>query len=58
VGEHPEVTRTLWPAAVPLVLAVKPSQIVWTFPPEPESPWEAAERLRGTNRQNARHPGA
>ena len=37
-GEHPEFKRTLWRADVPDVLAVKPSQIVWTPPPEPESP--------------------
>ena len=57
-GEHPECTRTLWQADIPLVLAVKPSQVVWTFPPEPESPWEAADRLRWGKRQNAQHPGA
>ena len=57
-GEHPEFTRRLWQAEVPLVLAVKPSQIVWTFPPEPASPWEAAERLRWGKRHNAQHPGA
>ena len=37
-GEHPEFKRTMWRADVPYVLAVKPSQIVWTPPPEPESP--------------------
>jgi len=57
-GEHPEFTRTLWQADIPLVLAVKPSQVVWTFPPEPESPWEAADRLRWGKQQNAQHPGA
>lgn len=57
-GEHPEFTSTLWKAEVPLVLAVKPSQIVWAFPPDPASPWEAADRLRWGKRQNARHPGA
>src|SRR5712692_5378237 len=45
-GEHPEFKRTMWRADVPYVLAVKPSQVVWTSPPEPESPWEAADRLR------------
>lgn len=57
-GEHPEFTRTLWPADLPFVLAVKPSQIVWTPPPEPESPWEAADRLRWGVRNDAEHPGA
>src|SRR5215467_12888940 len=56
-GEHPEFTRTLWQADIPFVLAVKPSEVVWTAPPEPESPWEAADRLRWGNRQNSRHPG-
>jgi hypothetical protein len=37
-GDHREFTSTLWQAEGPLVLAIKPSQIVWTFPPEPESP--------------------
>src|SRR5712691_2475481 len=36
-GAHPECTRTLWQADIPLVLAVKPSAIVWTPPPEPAS---------------------
>ena len=40
------------------MLAVTPSQVVWTPAPEPESPGEAAPRLRGRARQNARHPGA
>jgi SRSO17 transposase len=57
-GEHPEFTQTMWQADVPYVLAVKPSQVVWTPPPEPESPWEAAHRLRWRARHNARHPGA
>jgi hypothetical protein len=57
-GEHPEFTRTMWQADSPFVLAVKPSEVVWTPPPEPESPWEAADRLRWDTRQNARHPGA
>jgi hypothetical protein len=56
-GEHPEFTRTMWQADIPLVLAVKPSQVVWTAPPEPESPWEAADRLRWGTRQNPQHPG-
>lgn len=56
-GEHPEFTRTMWQADIPFVLAVKPSEVVWTLPPEPESPWEAADRLRWGNRQNPRHPG-
>jgi hypothetical protein len=47
----------MWRAAIPFVLAVKPSAVVWTPPPEPESPWEAADRLRWGNRQNPRHPG-
>jgi hypothetical protein len=57
-GEHPEFTRTLWQADIPCVLAVKPSEVVWTPPPEPESPWEAADRLRWGPRNDARHPGA
>src|SRR5713101_2616921 len=57
-GEHPEFTRTLWQADIPFVLAVKPAEIVWTPPPEPESPWEAADRLRWALRNDARHPGA
>lgn len=57
-GEHPEFTRTLWQADIPFVLAVKPSEVVWTLPPEPESPWEAADRLRWGQRHNAQHPGA
>jgi hypothetical protein len=40
------------------VLAIKPSQVVWTPPPEPESPWEAADRLRWGERNDADHPGA
>jgi DDE superfamily endonuclease len=56
--EHPEFTSTLCQAEIPLVLAIKPSQVVWTFPPEPESPFEAANRLRWGKRQNARRPGA
>jgi len=40
------------------VLAVKPSQIVWTSPPQPESPWEAADRLRWALTNDAQHPGA
>jgi len=57
-GEHPEFTRTLWQADIPLVLAIKPSQIVWTLPPAPESPWEAADRLRWDQKNDAQHPGA
>ena len=57
-GEHPQFTQTLWQADVPFVLAVKPSQIVWTLPPEPESPWEAADRLRWGAHNDAEHPGA
>jgi DDE superfamily endonuclease len=57
-GEHPEFTRTLWQAEVPMVLAIKPSEIVWTPPPEPESPWEAADRLRWGSTNDAQHPGA
>jgi SRSO17 transposase len=55
-GEHPEFTSTLWQAEIPLVLAIKPSQVVWT--PAPASPFEAAQRLRWRARQDARHPGA
>lgn len=60
-GEHPEFKRTMWQADIPSVLAVKPSQvvwIVWTPPPEPESPWEAADRLRWEQRHDAQRPGA
>jgi DDE superfamily endonuclease len=57
-GEHPEFTRTLWQADIPLVLAVKPSEIVWTPPPEPASPWEAADRLRWGPTNDAQRPGA
>jgi SRSO17 transposase len=57
-GEHPEFKRTMWRADVPYVLAVKPSQVVWTPPPEPESPWEAADRLRWGQGHDAQHPGA
>jgi len=57
-GEHPEFKRTMWRADVPYVLAVKPSQIVWTSPPEPESPWEAADRLRWDLTNDAQQPGA
>ena len=61
-GEHPEFTRTMWQADIPYVLAIKPSQVVWTPPPEPESPWavlwEAADRLRWTARNDAERPGA
>jgi SRSO17 transposase len=57
-GEHPEFKRTMWRADVPYVLAVKPSQVVWTSPPEPESPWEAADRLRWGQHNDAQHPGA
>jgi len=55
-GEHPEFTRTMWRADIPYVLALKPAHIVWT--PEPESPWEAAERLRWGPSHDAQHPGA
>jgi hypothetical protein len=57
-GEHPEFTRTLWQADVPFVLAVKPSEVVWTLPPEPASPWEAADRLRWGPTNDAQQPGA
>jgi SRSO17 transposase len=57
-GEHPEFTRTLWPADSPFVLAVTPAAVVCTLPPEPASPWEAADRLRWGPRDDARHPGA
>jgi len=57
-GEHPDFTRTLWHAEIPLVLAIKPSPVVWTLPPEPESPWDAADRLRWDPTHDARHPGA
>jgi SRSO17 transposase len=57
-GEHPECTRTLAQAQIPLVLAIKPAQLVWTLAPEPPSPCEAAQRLRWRARQDARHPGA
>jgi len=57
-GEHPEFKRVMWKADIPYVLAVKPSQIVWTPPPEPESPWEAADRLRWGETNDADHPGA
>jgi DDE superfamily endonuclease len=57
-GEHPEFKRTMWRADIPYVLAVKPSQVVWTSPPEPESPWEAADRLRWTAHHDAPQPGA
>ena len=55
-GEHPEFTATLSQAEIPLVLAVKPSQIVWT--PAPQSPFAAADRLRWRARHDARHPAA
>jgi DDE superfamily endonuclease len=57
-GEHHEFTRTLAQAEIPLVLAIKPSQMVWTPAPEPHSPFEAAQRVRWRARQDARHPGA
>jgi DDE superfamily endonuclease len=57
-GEHPEFKRAMWRADIPYVLAVKPSQIVWTPPPEPESPWEAADRLRWGASNDADSPGA
>ncbi len=57
-GEHPAFKRVMWQADIPYVLAVKPSQIVWTPPPEPESPWEAADRLRWGEPNDADHPGA
>jgi hypothetical protein len=57
-GEHHEFTRTLSQAAIPLVLAIKPSQLVWTPAPAPHSPFEAAHRLRWRSRQDRRHPGA
>jgi hypothetical protein len=57
-GEHPEFTATMWRADVPFVLAVKPSEIVWTPAPEPGSPWEAADRVRWGPTNDAQHPGA
>jgi hypothetical protein len=57
-GEHPEFKRTMWQADIPYVLAIKPSQVVWTPPPEPESPWAAADRLRWGESNDAAHPGA
>lgn len=57
-GEHPEFKRVMWQADIPYVLAIKPSQVVWTPPPEPESPWEAADRLRWGERNDVDHPGA
>jgi hypothetical protein len=60
-GAHPECTRRLWQVDIPFVLAVgalTPSEVVWTPPPEPEAPWEAADRLRWGPRHDARHPGA
>jgi DDE superfamily endonuclease len=57
-GEHPEFKRVMWRADIPDVLAIKPSQIVWTPPPEPESPWEAADRLRWGDSNDVDHPGA
>jgi hypothetical protein len=57
-GEHPEFTRTLWQAAIPLVLAITPTQAVWTPAPEPESPWDAADRLRWGAANDAQRPGA
>jgi hypothetical protein len=44
--EHAQFTSTLGQAEIPLVLAVKPSQVVRTPAPEPASPFEAAHRLR------------
>jgi hypothetical protein len=40
------------------VLAVKPSEVVWTPPPEPASPWNAADRWRWGAANDAQHPGA
>ncbi|HEV2460604.1 MAG TPA: transposase [Ktedonobacterales bacterium] len=61
-GEHPEFTRTLWQADIPVVLAIKPAPIIWTLPPEPDSPWavlvEAADRLRWDHQHAAQQPGA
>jgi len=57
-GEHPEFTRVLWQADLPFVLAVKPSEIVWTLPPSRPLPPEAADRLRWGPRNDAQHPGA
>jgi len=48
----------MWIADIPYVLAIKPSQIVWTSPPEPESSWEADDRLRRGAANDASHPGA
>jgi hypothetical protein len=56
-GEHPEFTRVLWQADLPFVLAVKPSEIVWTLPPSRPLPPEAADRLRWGPRNDAQHPG-
>src|SRR5262249_4784596 len=36
--EHPEFTRTLWQAAIPFVLAIKPWEVVWTPSPAPPPP--------------------
>jgi SRSO17 transposase len=57
-GEHPEFTRTRWPADIPLVRAIQPAQIGWTVPPAPASPWEAADRRRWGPTNDAQHPGA
>jgi SRSO17 transposase len=57
-GEQHECTRTLAPAQIPLVLAIKPAHLGWTPAPAPHSPFAAAQRLRWRARQDARHPGA
>ena len=57
-GEHPDFKRVMGQADLPDVLAIKPSHVVWTPPPEPESPWAAADRLRWAATNDVDHPGA
>src|SRR5260221_2037822 len=57
-GEHPEFTRTLWQADIPCVLAVKPPEVVWTPPAQPQWPAAAAERLAWGPPKHPRHPRA
>jgi len=57
-GEHPDFKRVMGQADLPDVLAIKPSPVVWTPPPEPESPWAAADRLRWAETNDVDHPGA
>jgi hypothetical protein len=75
-GKHHPAFRTKPQLALELVLAaraagilsmlavcaLKPAQVVWTPPPEPESPWavlwEAADRLSWTAHHDAARPGA